>query len=133
MAAPTFPPDRQRFRAVLAEIADKARTTLPECDGRVDAAVKLVLAGDVEYHPEDGSALVNSCADPTKVYHVKGQTCDCRDFAQAPKGLCKHRLSVMLTIRVQEILSAEAPQAGSLGIPRDPLPEAPSSCSVFLE
>ena len=29
MGAPTFTPDRQRFRQVLAELAEKARMTLP--------------------------------------------------------------------------------------------------------
>src|SRR5215468_4077353 len=41
-------PARQAWRAAVAELADKAKARLPECSGRVDAAVKLVLAGNVE-------------------------------------------------------------------------------------
>ena len=88
----TVTPNRQRFRAVLAEMAAKARTTLPECNGRVDSAMKLVLTDDIEYHREDGSALVNSCTDPQRVYHIKGNVCDCRDFEYAPRHYCKHRV-----------------------------------------
>jgi len=46
---------RQAWRAAVADIAAKARTKSPECRGRVDSAVKLVLAGDVELLP-DGTA-----------------------------------------------------------------------------
>ena len=51
---------RQAWRAAVAEIADKARTKLPECSGRVDSAVKMVLAGDVELL-EGGKAKVEGC------------------------------------------------------------------------
>ncbi len=50
---------RQAFRAAVAEVADKAKLTLPECNGRVDAATKLVLSGDVELL-DDGKARVAS-------------------------------------------------------------------------
>src|SRR5215831_6274488 len=40
-------PARTAFREAVAEIAEKAKITLPDCNGRVDAAVKIVLAGDV--------------------------------------------------------------------------------------
>jgi hypothetical protein len=119
-------PDRQRFRQVLAEIAEKARTTLPECNGRVDSAVKIVLSNDIDYTSENGSAVVNSCSDPQRVYHIQGNQCDCRDYAQAPRHYCKHRLALALLIRVHEVLKAEAPQE-DLKDSTDPLPEAPSS------
>ena len=35
---------RQAWCQAVAEIADKARAKLPECSGRVDSAVKIVLA-----------------------------------------------------------------------------------------
>src|SRR5262245_58714211 len=129
MAAPTFT-DRQRFRQMLAEIAAKAKTKLPESNGRVDKAVALVLAGDVEYLAEDGSARVASCTDPLTVYHVKGNVCDCHDWERAPQHLCKHVLSVMLTIRVQQVLASEVPQAQPLEDARNSLPEAPASVNL---
>jgi len=45
----------------------KAKATLPECHGRVDAAVKLVLAGDVELLA-DGKAKVASQSNGTTAY-----------------------------------------------------------------
>ena len=41
-------PARKAWRDAVAEIAEKAMATLPECNGRVDKAVAIVLAGDVE-------------------------------------------------------------------------------------
>ena len=41
-------PARIAWRDPVAEIAVKAKQTLPECNGRVDSAVKMVLAGDVD-------------------------------------------------------------------------------------
>jgi hypothetical protein len=52
-------PARQAWRDAVAEIAEKAKATLPECNGRVDSAVKIVLAGDVELQA-DGTAKVAS-------------------------------------------------------------------------
>jgi hypothetical protein len=39
---------RHAWREAVAEVAAKAHAKLPECHGRVDSAVKMVLAGDVE-------------------------------------------------------------------------------------
>ena len=50
------------WRAAVAGIADKAQ--LPECNERVDKAVALVLAGDVELLP-DGTAKVASQSNGT--------------------------------------------------------------------
>jgi hypothetical protein len=46
---------REQFRQALADLATKARHALPDLNGRVDGALKLVLAGDVELLP-DGTA-----------------------------------------------------------------------------
>lgn len=58
VAAPDFG-TRQTWREAVAQIATKAHEKLPECNGRVDSAVKLVLAGDVELLA-DGTAKVAS-------------------------------------------------------------------------
>ena len=42
---------RAAWREAVAAIAEKARAKLPECNGRVDSAAKIVLAGDVELMP----------------------------------------------------------------------------------
>jgi hypothetical protein len=79
------------WRAAVAEIADKARQTLPECTHRVDKAVALVLAGDVELLP-DGKAQVASQSNGTTQYFVVNGECSCKDFPKAPSGWCKHRV-----------------------------------------
>jgi hypothetical protein len=91
MAPATLTPDRQTFRAMVAEVAAKAQAKLPlAVNGRIESAVKLVLAGDVEPQA-DGTIQVGS-SDPTRWYHLVGATCTCTDFVQgkAPSGWCKH-------------------------------------------
>jgi hypothetical protein len=80
---------RQAWREAVAEIAEKARAKLPECSGRVDSAVKIVLAGDVELMP-DGTARVASQSSGTMTYHIVNGHCDCRDYEKAPHNFCKH-------------------------------------------
>ena len=50
--------DRQTFRETVAAVADKAKAKLPEqVNGRIEAAARLVINGDVE-PLEDGSIKV---------------------------------------------------------------------------
>jgi hypothetical protein len=130
MSTATLTPDRQRFRQVLAEMAEKAKAKLPESTGRVEKAVALVLQGDIAYDAATSTALVNSCSDATKVYKVRGKVCECPDFERAPQHLCKHVLGVMFLIRLQQVLDAEAPPAQPLETPRGPLGEAPASVNL---
>jgi len=67
---------RAAWRAAVAAIAAKAHEKLPECNGRVDSAVKLVLTGDVELLA-DGTARVASQSDGTTTYHIVNGHCDC--------------------------------------------------------
>jgi hypothetical protein len=80
---------RKAWREAVAEIAEKAKATLPECNGRVDKAVALVLAGDVELLA-DGKARVASQSNGTTAYVLCNGTCECKDFTKAPSGWCKH-------------------------------------------
>src|SRR6266446_1165866 len=97
---------RAAWREAVAAIADKARAKLPECNGRVDSAVKIVLAGDVELLP-DGTARVASQSNGTTAYHIVNGHCDCKDFAKAPHNFCKHRLSAAIARRAQELAKAK--------------------------
>jgi hypothetical protein len=128
------------WRQAVADIAAKARAKLPECTGRVDAAVKLVLAGDVELLA-DGTAQVASQSHGTTAYHLVNGHCDCRDYAKAPHHFCKHRLSVAMARRAQELIGAklDAPANGQAEPPTPPqaspavpapLPEAPVSITL---
>src|SRR5262249_3651822 len=85
-------PARTIWRQAVAEIAEKAKQTLPECIGRVEAATKIVLAGDVELLP-DGTAKVASQSNGTKKYFVVNGECSCPDYSRAPRNLCKHRVA----------------------------------------
>src|SRR2546422_10107694 len=76
---------RQAWRAAVAEIAEKAHEKVPECNGRIDSAVKLVLAGDVELLA-DGTAKIASQSNGTTTDHIVNGHCGCKDFAKAPHG-----------------------------------------------
>jgi len=134
----THPTDRAAWRAAVAEIAAKAHAKLPECNGRVDSAVKIVLAGDVALQA-DGTARVASQSNGTTTYHIVNGHCDCKDFAKAPHGFCKHRLSAAIARRAQVLVTAQlaaatTAQAEPPSQPTPaPLPEAPASVNVHLE
>jgi len=82
-------PARAAWREAVAEIADKAKATLPQCNGRVESAVKIVLAGDVELL-EDGKAQVASQSNGIIQYFVVNGECSCKDYPKAPSNWCKH-------------------------------------------
>jgi hypothetical protein len=107
--------DRQIFRETVAAVAEKARARLPEAvNGRIESAVKLVLAGDV-VPQEDGTVTVFSATDATRRYVLQGTGCTCADYerGQAPDGWCQHRIAAGIAKRVQELL------------PPDPAPVVP--------
>lgn len=125
------PTTRQAFRQAVTQVADKARTTLPECHSRVDKAVALVLAGDVQLLP-DGEALVASQCDAGRMYHVNG-TCECRDYVQAPSGWCKHRIAAGIQLRaVQAVSTCTAVSTQSAAAVHSNLPEAPASVNCHV-
>jgi len=130
MSAPSSPSDRQAFRELVAQVAAKAKGILPqETNGRIESAVKLVLNHDVQAL-DDGSIRVGSSSDPTRVYHLVGTACECKDYPRAPEGWCQHRIAAGISKRVGEMLAAlpaPAPEA-----PAVPLPEAPASVNVHL-
>jgi hypothetical protein len=124
---------RAAWREAVAAIAEKAKAKLPECNGRVDKAVALVLNGDVELMP-DGTAKVASQSNGSTAYHVVNGHCDCRDYEKAPHNLCKHRLSAAIARRAQELTKAtldtpatSPPLPAQPDAPTAPLPEAPVS------
>jgi len=113
---------RQVWCETVQAIADRAKATLPACTGRVDAAVKLVLAGDVELLP-DGHARVQSQSHRQTVYRLVNSTCNCKDYEHAPSHWCKHRIATGIAKRAgmapvvepQEAPAAE-PQEVAQGI-----------------
>jgi hypothetical protein len=124
--------DRQMFREVLATLAEKTKAKIPALNGRVEKALKLALAGDVELHA-DGTATVYSSSDPTRRYEIREGTCTCRDYEQAPQQLCQHRLSAGLVRRTYELLPQSTPVETETV--QASLPEAPASanCHILIE
>src|SRR5712691_3777796 len=116
-------PARTAWREAVAEVAEKAKATLPECNGRVDSAVKIVLAGDVELLP-DGKAKVASQSNGTAEYFVVNGTCECRDFPKAPQGFCKHRIAAGIAKRAAAQVRAQWDTAanGQAAPPSQPTP-----------
>jgi hypothetical protein len=137
--APTITPDAQTFRAIVAEVAARAKERLPErINGRLEGAVRLVLAHDVT-RLEDGTIAVGSCTDPLKTYHLVGTTCECQDFPRAPEGWCRHRIAAGIDKRVREVLpltpqtltaAPAPPPPPPVAAPAPPLPEAPVSITL---
>jgi hypothetical protein len=142
-SAPNFETTTRRvWREAVAEIAERAKQTLPDCAGRVDKAVAIVLAGDVELLA-DGKAQVASQSNGTTEYTVCNGTCECKDFPRAPSGWCKHRIAAGILKRAQTAVQtklsagtngqAEAVQTPAQSeAPAAPLPEAPASVNVHL-
>jgi hypothetical protein len=140
VSAPDFG-SRAAWRAAVAEIATKAHEKLPECNGRVDSAVKIVLAGDVTLLA-DGTAKVASQSNSSTAYHVVNGECSCKDFAKAPHQFCKHRLSAAIVRRAQELIKAKLAETNGQAEPPSqpasaqpdtltvPLPEAPVSITL---
>src|SRR5262245_33241679 len=102
-------PARTAYREAVAEIADKVKQTLPDCIGRVDSAVKIVLNGDVELLP-DGSAKVASQSNGTTKYFIVNGECTCKDYPKAPSFWCKHRIAAGLAKRARTLAKAKLKQ-----------------------
>jgi hypothetical protein len=132
MAAPTLSTERSTFRQLVADVAAKAKAVLPgEVNGRLEGAVALVLAGDVEPQ-EDGSVVVHSSSDPLKRYVLQGVTCTCTDFqSKAPEGWCKHRIAAGIDKRVRALV-AHLLQPAPAPVLAPALPEAPASVNCHL-
>ena len=134
---PPTPPARHAFREAVAEVAAKAKAKLPAAvNGRVESAVKLVLAGDV-FFLEDGTIEVGSSSDASKTYTLAGHACDCQDFAygQAPEGWCQHRIAAGIAKRVAELLPQSTPVETEPSPPAQPYAKRSTAADtkVFLE
>jgi hypothetical protein len=151
IADPAFEnPARKIWRDAIAEISERAKQTLPACNGRVDRAVKIVLAGDVELL-EDGTAKVASQSNCTTKYFIVNGECSCKDFAsgKAPSGWCAHRISAGLAKRAHALTKQRLEQLNAasngtttsapeqldeapVATPVLPLPEAPASANCYV-
>lgn len=134
------PPVRIAYRDAVAEVAANAKAALPDCTGRIDKAVQIVLAGDVELL-DDGRAKVASQSNGTTKYFVVNGACECPDFPRAPSGMCKHRIAYGIAKRAHTlgqhklaVMLGETSAATPAPTPApQALPEAPASCNVYVE
>jgi hypothetical protein len=134
-SAPDFgTPARAAWREAVAEIAAKAKATLPQCNGRVDKAVAIVLNHDVELL-EDGKAKVASQSNGEVVYHVVNGACSCKDFPKAPSGWCKHRIAAGLYKRATALVQRKlnGTSNGHDEAPSQPEPPAPPHAEAPVE
>jgi hypothetical protein len=113
------PTQRQAWRALIHELAEEAKRTMPEMAGRIDKAVSLILLGDVDLL-DDGSALVGSQTHGDRTYTVVNQCCNCPDMLRAPAQRCKHLLAVEL---MHQALDRQPPSSEDAG-PETPAPRA---------
>ena len=97
---------RAIWRQAVTAVAERAKATLPECNGRVDKAMALVLAGDVDLLG-DGTARVASQSNGQTIYHIVNGHCDCRDYEKAPDQWCKHRLAHAIAKRAYPLAKAQ--------------------------
>jgi hypothetical protein len=109
---PQSDPTRQIWHDAVAEIAEKAKQTLPECNGRVDRAVKIVLAGDVELL-QDGTAKVFSQSHGTTKYFIVNGVCSCKDYNRAPSNWCVHKIAAGLAKRARTLAKTKLEQLQS--------------------
>lgn len=117
---PTSEPEPQTPDAVLRTLAAKALALYPGEAARIERGLLLALNGAVTLRP-DGTATVQSGGKDPEVYYDVGRgLCDCRDFARAPGGRCKHRLAASLVRKAAKLASTPAPAAP------EPAPPAPA-------
>src|SRR5713101_396485 len=120
-------PTRKAFREAVEAIADKARTAIPDLNGRTEKAVQLILSGDVSIAP-DGQGKIGSQSNGSVEYLVgKGDSCPCKDHPKAPKHLCKHVLAYHIQKRATALAreKLEALDAGASKTEPIPTVEAP--------
>jgi hypothetical protein len=122
---------RKVWREAVSEVAQKAKATLPQCNGRVEKAVQIVLNGDVELLP-DGKAKVASQSNGSTSYFIVNGTCECKDFPKAPSGWCKHRLAYGMYKRASALVKSKVAHSESTETHQAILPEAPASVNVRL-
>jgi hypothetical protein len=93
--AGNFPetPARKAFREAVEVIANRARTAVPELNGRMERAIQIILNGDLSIAP-DGQGTIASQSNGNGAYAVGREVpCSCKDHPKAPKHLCKHVLA----------------------------------------
>src|SRR5262249_52699211 len=113
---------RAAWRGAVAEVTERAKAALPdEVHGRIEQAVQLVLAGDVDLL-SDGTVKVTSQRDGTTESFVVNGSCSCPDSPKAPSAWCAHRISAAIARRAYPLAKAKLEAATSTST-STPLPQ----------
>ena len=122
-------PARRIFREAVEAVADKARTALPELNGRVERAIQIILNGDLSITP-DGQGTIASQSNGHGAYAVgKGEFCSCKDHPKSPKGLCKHILAYHIFTRSTALAKQKLETQAENPRPETVSPESPVEAS----
>src|SRR5438093_4513315 len=120
---------RKAFREAVEVVAEKARTALPELNGRVERAVQIILNGDLSIAP-DGQGTIASQSNGNSVYAVgKGEFCSCKDHPKAVKHLCKHVLAYHIFTRATALAKQKLEAQADSPRPEPVSPESPVEAS----
>jgi len=98
------------FHDAVVDIAERAKGVLPECYDRIERAVQLLFAGEVQTLL-DGSVQVHDPEQDGAVYRVQ-DTCPCPESAQAPRGWCTHRLAAAIAKRAASLVKTRLETPG---------------------
>jgi hypothetical protein len=90
------------FHEAVVEVAERAKGVLPECRERIEQAVQLLHAGEVQWL-HGGSVQVQGPEQENTVYGVQ-DTCPCPENAQTPRGWCMHRLAGAIAKRASTLV-----------------------------
>ena len=90
------------FHEAVVEVGERAKGVLPECHARIEQAVQLLLAGEVQWLP-DGSVQVQGPEQEDAVYGMQ-DACPCPENAQTPRGWCVHRLAGAIAKRASALV-----------------------------
>jgi hypothetical protein len=122
-------PARTAWREAVAEVTSKAKAALPSSvNGRVEKAVQIVLAGDIE-PCEGGKYLVGSQSEAGLHYVVDG-ICECKDSDRpALQGWCKHKIAAAIHKRAHTLLQQKLAQLDASATPQN-APESTNGIEV---
>jgi hypothetical protein len=95
--------------------AGKAYERLPDLGATISQAYSLVIEGKVSPLARGGFQVASGLSKGRQFFVVNPH-CECPEAASAVKGLCCHKVAVLLTVRAQELL----------GSPTQPAPDTPA-------
>ena len=107
------------FYEAVVEVGERAKGVLPECHDRIEQAVQLLRAGEVQWLP-DGSVQIQGPEQEDAIYSIQ-DTCPCPENAQTPRGWCVHRLAGAMAKRASALVQTRLEALSA------PLPPEPSS------